>query len=156
MRGPQGTLYGVSAFAGMIQVFTRRPRHRRRWGSARLGGFGAFDQVFGQVNVGTQVNKDLTLHISGWMQQGDGWQQRTDFKRDQLLVSADQVWGQTKLDVSVLWFRDTNFWGSPTPVDAGELVPGFEIDENYAVGGARVDHHTIGLLHDSRRRSRRP
>src|SRR4249919_3428752 len=57
-RGPQGTLYGVSAFAGMIQVFTKGGRGTGDvWGSARLGGFGAFDQVFGQVNVGTQVNK---------------------------------------------------------------------------------------------------
>jgi iron complex outermembrane receptor protein len=146
-RGPQGTLYGVSAFAGMIQIFTKQNHGTGDvWGSAKVGGFGAFQQGYGQVSVGTQVNKDLTLNISGWMQQGDGWQQRTDFKRDQLLVSANQTWGQTKLGVSVLWFRDTNFWGSPTPVDAGEVVPGFQIDDNYAVGGARVDHHTIGIF----------
>ena len=146
-RGPQGTLYGVSAFAGMIAIYTKQNRGAGDvWGSARVGGWGAFDQAFGQINVGTQVNKDLTLNLSGWMQKGDGWQQRTDFERDQLLVSANQTWGQTKLGVSVLYFRDTNFWGSPLPVDAGEPVPGFQIDNNYAVGGARIDHHTIGLF----------
>jgi outer membrane receptor protein involved in Fe transport len=146
-RGPQGTLYGVSAFAGMIAIFTNQNRGAGDvWGSARVGGFGAFKQGYGQVNVGTQVNKDLTLNISGWTQRGDGWQQRTDLARDQLLISANQTWGQTKLGVSVLYFRDTNFWGSPTPVDAGQVVPGFQINDNYAVGGARVDHHTIGVF----------
>ncbi len=147
MRGPQGTLYGVSAFAGMISIYTKQNRGTGDvWGSARVGGFGAFDQGYGQVNVGTQVDKDLTLNLSGWIQRGDGWQQRTDLKRDQMLVSASQTWGPTKLGVSVLWFRDTNFWGSPLPVEAGEPVPGFQIDDNYAVGGARIDHHTIGVF----------
>lgn len=145
-RGPQGTLYGVSAFAGMIAIFTKQNRRAGDvWGSARVGGFGALEQGYGQVNVGTQVNKDLALNLSGWVQRGDGWQQRTDFARDHLVVTANQSWGETKLGVSVLYFRDTNFWGSPTPVDAGQVLPGFEIDNNYAVGGARVDHHTIGV-----------
>src|SRR5262249_10795940 len=93
-RGPQGTLYGVSAFAGQVSVFTKAPRGAGEiWGSARVGGAGAFKQEFGQVNVGTQVNRDLTLNLSGWMQRGDGWQQRTDLARDQLLVSGTQLWG---------------------------------------------------------------
>ena len=146
-RGPQGTLYGVSAFAGQIAVYTNQNRGTGDvWGSARVGGFSAFDQGYGQINVGTQVNKDLTINLNGWFQRGDGWQQRTDLARDQLLVSANQVWGETKLGVSVMYFRDTNFWGSPTPVDAGQVIPGFQIDDNYAVGGARVDHHTIGVF----------
>lgn len=146
-RGPQGTLYGVSAFAGQVAIYTNQNRGTGNvWGSARVGGFGAFDQGYGQVSVGTQVNEGLTLNLSGWFQRGDGWQQRTDLARDQLLVSANQVWGQTKLGVSVLYFRDTNFWGSPMPVEAGQPVPGFQIDNNYAVGGARVDHHTIGVF----------
>ncbi len=146
-RGPQGTLYGVSAFAGMVQVFTKQNRGvGEAWGSATLGGFGAFDQVYGQANAGMQVNEDLSLNISGLLQRGDGWQQRTDLKRDQLLVSANQKWGESKLGVSVLYFRDTNFWGSPQPVEAGQPVPGFLPNDNYAVGGARIDHHTIGVF----------
>ena len=35
VKGPQGTLYGVSAFAGMIQVFTRHPKEGRRSAHAR-------------------------------------------------------------------------------------------------------------------------
>jgi outer membrane receptor protein involved in Fe transport len=145
VRGPQGTLYGVSAFAGMIQVFTRHDTGGT-WGSARFGGFGAFKQGYGDVDVGTQVAPGFRLRLNGSIARGDGWQDRTDFKRDQLRISAQNAWGETKLDTSILWLRDTNFWGSPLPVDAGEVLPGFENDRNYAVGGARIDHRVIGLF----------
>jgi outer membrane receptor protein involved in Fe transport len=145
VRGPQGTLYGVSAFAGMVQVFTRHDTGGT-WGSARIGGFGAFEQGYGDVNVGTAVSPGFTLRLNGSIARGDGWQDRTDFKRDQMRISLEKTWGETKLDTSVLWLRDTNFWGSPLPVDAGEPLPGFEPDRNYAVGGARVDHNIVGLF----------
>lgn len=145
VRGPQGTLYGVSAFAGMVQVFTRHDTGGT-WGSARVGGFGAFDQAYGDLNVGHEVSPGFTLRLNGSIARGDGWQDFTDFKREQLRISAENVWGQTKMTTSFLWFRDTNFWGSPLPVDAGQVLPGFEADRNYAVGNARVDHHVIGLF----------
>jgi iron complex outermembrane recepter protein len=145
VRGPQGTLYGVSAFAGMIQIFTRHDAGGT-WGSARVGGFGAFKQGYGDLNLGTQVAPGFTVRLNGSVARGDGWQDRTDFKRDQLRLSFENAWGSTKMDTSLLWLRDTNFWGSPLPVDAGQLLPGFEIDRNYAVGGARVDHQVLGLF----------
>jgi outer membrane receptor protein involved in Fe transport len=145
VRGPQGTLYGVSAFAGMVQVFTRHDTGGT-WGSARVGGFGAFEQGYGDVNVGTEISPGFKLRVNGSIARGDGWQDRTDFKREQLRLSFENTWGETKLDTSILWLRDTNFWGSPLPVDAGEVLPGFAADRNYAVGDARVDHHVIGLF----------
>jgi outer membrane receptor protein involved in Fe transport len=43
--------------------------------------------------------------------------------------------------------RNTQFFGSPLPVDppTGETIPGFRIDRNYEVDGARVDHRIYGL-----------
>ncbi len=148
VRGPQGTLYGTSAFAGMVQVFTRAHTGGTTWGSATVGGFGAFAQGWGDVNVGTQVSPDFAIRLNGSIAQGGGWQERTDFTREQLRLSFDNTFGATKMTTSVLWFRDTNFWGSPLPVDAGEVIPGFEPDLNYAVQGARVDHHTIGIFNN--------
>jgi outer membrane receptor protein involved in Fe transport len=46
VRGPQGTLYGVSAFAGMIQIFTRRGG---AGGALTLGG-GSFSDRFAAAN----------------------------------------------------------------------------------------------------------
>jgi outer membrane receptor protein involved in Fe transport len=145
VRGPQGTLYGVSAFAGMVQVYSRHGTGGD-WGSARLGGFGAFEQGYADVNLGHEVAPGFTLRLNGSFVRGNGWQDFTDLKRDQLRLSAENVWGETKMTTSFLWLRDTNFWGSPTPVDAGEIIPGFQVDSNYAVGNARVDHHIIGLF----------
>ena len=149
VRGPQGTLYGTSAFAGMVQVFTRNHPSGGVWGSATAGGFGAFHQGWGVVNLGHQINPDFALRINGFIAQGGGWQERTDFTREQLRISLDNRFGQTKMTTSIMWFRDTNFWGSPQPVDAGQPIPGFEDpDENFAVQGARVDHHVIGLFNN--------
>ncbi len=149
VRGPQGTLYGTSAFAGMVQVFTRNHPSGSSWGSATAGGFGAFHQGWGEVNVGTQINPNFAMRVNGSIAQGGGWQQRTDFTREQLRISFDNTFGRTKMTNTVMWLRDTNFWGSPQPVDAGQPVPGFEDpDENFAVQGARVDHHVIGLFNN--------
>ncbi|MFY9550060.1 MAG: TonB-dependent receptor [Thermoanaerobaculia bacterium] len=145
VRGPQGTLYGVSAFAGMVSIYTRHGTGGT-WGSARIGGFGAFEQGYGDVNVGHEVSPGFTLRLNGSVARGDGWQDFTDFKRDQLRISVENVWGQTKMTTSFLWMRDTNFWGSPVPVDAGQPIPGFQADRNYAIGNARVDHHILGLF----------
>ena len=148
VRGPQGTLYGVSAFAGMVNVYTRSSTGGTTWGSARIGGFGQFEQGYGDVNLATKITPDFTLRINGSIARGDGWQERTDLARDQLRVSLENTFGQTKMDTSVLWYRDTNFWGSPTPVDGetGQIIAPFLIDQNYAVQGARVDHHVIGVF----------
>src|SRR5262245_2407685 len=147
VRGPSGTLYGVSAFAGMVNIFTRHDTGGT-WGSARVGGFGAFASGWGDVFVGHEVAPGFTLRLNGSIQQGGGWQEATNFKRDQLRLSADNVWGQTRMTTSFLYLRDTNFWGSPLPVEpeTGEVFPGFEPDLNYAVGNARVDHHVVGLF----------
>ena len=148
VRGPQGTLYGVSAFAGMVNVYTRSSTGGTTWGSARIGGFGQFEQGYGDVNLATKITPDFTLRINGSIARGDGWQERTDLARDQLRVSLENTFGETKMDTSVLWYRDTNFWGSPTPVDGetGQIIAPFLIDQNYAVQGARVDHHVIGVF----------
>ena len=149
VRGPQGTLYGTSAFAGMVQIFTRNHPTGGSWGSATAGGFGAFHQGWGQVSVGTQITPNFAMRVNGSIAQGGGWQQRTDFTREQLRISFDNTFGRTKMTNTVMWLRDTNFWGSPQPVDAGQPVPGFEDpDENFAVQGARVDHHVIGLFNN--------
>lgn len=140
-RGPQGTLYGVSAFAGMIQIFTRRGTG----GSVRMGG-GSFSERFANGSYATSFGSDFTLRASGSVLRSNNWQERTDTSTDRFGLSGEKKWGKATLDFNLTVLRDTNLFGSPLPVDAGEPLPGFRIDRNYAVDGGRLDHHVVSLV----------
>jgi iron complex outermembrane recepter protein len=141
VRGPQGTLYGVSAFAGMIQIFTRRGG---AGGALRIGG-GSFSDRFGAANYSAPIGRDFTLRAFGSIARGDGWQDRTEYATDRFNLSGEKKWGQASLGFNLTAYRDTQHFGSPLPVDAGEPLPGFEVDRNYAVDGARQDHRVWAL-----------
>ncbi|MFI5119906.1 MAG: TonB-dependent receptor [Thermoanaerobaculia bacterium] len=141
VKGPQGTLYGVSAFAGMIQVFTRHPKEAG--GALTLGG-GSFSDKHGNLSY-TASQGDQTIRLFGSMARDKGWQDGTDFSSDRLSLGYTQRTKEGSVDVTASILRDTNHFGSPLPVDAGQPVSGFEIDRNYAVGGARMDHRVYSL-----------
>jgi iron complex outermembrane receptor protein len=142
VKGPQGTLYGVSAFAGMIQVFTKGDSSGTH---ASISG-GSFSD--GRVAASTNVPLgDARLKVSGNIERSKGWQDRTDFKDDRFGLRLDTPLAGGKLWASFDWFRNTQFFGSPLPVDppTGETIPGFVVDKNYAVDGARLDHRVYAL-----------
>ena len=143
VKGPQGTLYGVSAFAGMIQVFTRRKEGSG--GTVSLG-FGSFAEKRASVSYAAEIGSDLSLRLFGSGVRSDGWQDRTDYSSDRLTLSGEKRWsGGSTLGVSLFTYRDTNYFGSPLPVDGGEPIPGFDPDRNYAIQGSRHDHRAYGL-----------
>ena len=98
VRGPQGTLYGTSAFAGMVQVFTRVPTPAERRGAARRSEASARSPRAGATS--TSAPRSTRTRLRDPAQRLDrrraaGWQERTDFTRDQLArlrqhVRADQ------------------------------------------------------------------
>ncbi len=146
VRGPQGTLYGVSAFAGMVQVFTRRGAPTRKAAGSFTGGGGSLSQWNGTANWAADVSPGFNVGVFGAISRGDGWQDRTDWANDRVALSARKSWESgAVLDTTLGYFRFTNLFGSPTPVDAGEIVPNFSIDRNYAIRGARLDHHVLSL-----------
>jgi outer membrane receptor protein involved in Fe transport len=141
VKGPQGTLYGVSAFAGMIQVFTRRPAEAG--GALTLGG-GSFSDKHGNLSY-TASQGDRTLRLFGSMARNKGWQDGTDVSADRLSLGYTRRTKGGSVDVSLGVVRDTSYFGSPLPVEGGQPVPGFEVDRNYAIGGARLDHRLYFL-----------
>ncbi|MGZ5381218.1 MAG: TonB-dependent receptor, partial [Thermoanaerobaculia bacterium] len=141
VKGPQGTLYGVSAFAGMIQVFTR---HSKEAGGSLTLGVGSFSDKHGNLSY-TASQGDQTIHLFGTMGRNKGWQDGTDVSSDRLSLGFSKRTKEGSVDVTVGVVRDTNYFGSPLPVDAGQPVPGFEIDRNYAIGGGRLDHRIYSL-----------
>ncbi len=143
VKGPQGTLYGVSAFAGMIQVFTKSATPGT---TASLAG-GSFSN--GRVAASTTIPIGAaTLRLFGSFERAEGWQDRTDYKDDRGGFRLDApLSGGGKVSVVYDMFRNTQFFGSPLPVDppTGETIPGFQIDRNYEPVGARLDHRVYSL-----------
>jgi outer membrane receptor protein involved in Fe transport len=138
VKGPQGTLYGVAAFAGMIQVFTRSAD---KGTEARLSG-GSFSEgrAYASHNVAFGSAK---LRLFGSFDRSHGWQDRTDYRDDRGGFRLDAPVGKEgSFTLTFDTFRNTQFFGSPLPVDppTGETIPGFRVDRNYAVDGARLDH----------------
>jgi len=143
VKGPQGTLYGVSAFAGMVQVFTRPAVNATE---VRLGG-GSFSEGRIQATHSMDVGSGK-LRLFGNFGRADGWQDRTDYKEDRGGARFDlPLSGSGTFMAIVQASRTTQFFGSPLPVDppSGEVIEGFKIDRNYAVDGARLDHHIYSL-----------
>ena len=142
VKGPQGTLYGVSAFAGMIQVFTKDASPGTH---ASLSG-GSFSDWRGSLSSTLPLG-EARLRIFGSVTRADGWQDRTDFRDDRFGLRLDSPLSGGKLSVTFNAVRSTQFFGSPLPVDppSGETIEGFQVDRNYAVGGARLDHRLYAL-----------
>ena len=141
VKGPQGTLYGVSAFAGMIQIFTRHSDEKSRI----TAGGGSFSEgrLSGTTSLAAGRGK---FRLFGTFDRAKGWQDRTDYRGDRGGFRWDSpVGGSGSASVVFQTVRDTQFFGSPVPVDAGKIVPGFRIDRNYAVDGARLDHRVNSL-----------
>ena len=138
-RGPQGTMYGVSAFAGMIQVFTSSAQSG---GTVTVGG-GSFSQGQGSFGWGKPLSGDQDLRVNGSYGHSDGWQDRTasDIYRGGASLAMPLGKGRLRLDVA--GFQDQQDWGSPLPYDSGALLPGFVIDHNYAFLGAEVKHQVF-------------
>lgn len=142
VKGPQGTLYGVSAFAGMIQVFTRKGG--APGGTVTLGG-GSFSDKRASLNYARELAAGFNLKLLGSLTRSGGWQDRTDYSSDRLTLAADKRWNGSTLNVSLATYRDTNAFGSPLPYDGTAPVAGFTADRNYAVDGARLDHRVTSL-----------
>jgi iron complex outermembrane receptor protein len=143
VKGPQGTLYGVSAFAGMIQVFTRTGAEGTE---VRLGG-GSFSEgrLSGSQSLDLGAGK---VRLFGDFARAKGWQDRTDYRDDRGGVRFDlPLAGGGSFMALAQVSRTTQFFGSPLPVDppSGEVLEGFRTDRNYAVGGARLDHRIYSL-----------
>lgn len=142
VKGPQGTLYGVSAFAGMVQIFTKEAS---RGTHVSLSG-GSFSDGRAAVSTAFPLG-DARLRVFGNVERSKGWQDRTDFKDDRFGLRLDTPLAGGKLAVTVGATRNTQFFGSPLPVDppSGATLEGFQIDRNYEVGGARLDHRLYSL-----------
>ena len=141
VKGPQGTLHGVAAFAGMVQVFTDHSNTKN--GSLTVGG-GDRGNFHGDVRGQRSMN--------GWAIDGsaaglrdDGWQDRTGSERVRGRLSLGHAIGKGTGSIDLIGLHDQGDWGSPLPVEGGEALAGFDGDKNYAIGGAEQKHDVFGV-----------
>ena len=143
VKGPQGTLYGVSAFAGMVQVFTKSAAGGT---SISLSG-GSFSQ--GRVDASTVIPIGCgeaaslgRLRPLEWMAGPDRLQRRP--RRSPPGRSAWQwrnVFGDLHYVPEYSVLRVTAARRSAERPHA----PVFQIDRNYEPVGARLDHRVYSL-----------
>ena len=144
VKGPQGTLYGASAFAGMIQVFTKSG-HAGTYIS--LAG-GSFNEGRAVVSTTIPVGKGTFKVFGDFDKLTDGWQPNTDYKDTRGGFRLDMpIASGGSFFVNYQMFLNQQQFGSPLPVDppTGEVIPGFKPDNNYEFLGARVDHRVYAL-----------
>jgi len=138
VKGPQGTLYGVSAFAGMVQVFTKNATP----GTTVTVAGGSFTNMRFDGSTAIPIGSAM-LRVFGTFDNSHGWQDRTDYRDSRGGFRLDApLSGGGKLSFTYTMYLNTQDFGSPLPVDppSGEVIPGFVIDRNYEVIGARLDH----------------
>ncbi|MEM9216569.1 MAG: TonB-dependent siderophore receptor [Cyanobacteria bacterium P01_F01_bin.150] len=71
LRGPQGTLYGRNAEAGVVNVVTRRPTDEPEYNV--IAGFGNFDNLDLRASASGPLNDELSFRLSGNFERRDGF-----------------------------------------------------------------------------------
>jgi outer membrane receptor protein involved in Fe transport len=141
VKGPQGSLYGVSAFAGMVQVFTQQAAAENH---VTAGG-GSFSQGSGSLGWGQTLTSGLDLRLNGSFAHSDGWQDRTPSNVGRGTINLGTGVGKGRMSLDLTAYQDEQDWGTPLPYENGEVLDGFIRDRNYAVGGAVEKHEVMGL-----------
>jgi len=144
VKGPQGTLYGESAFAGMVQVFTK---------SGQAGTYvslagGSFNEGRAVVQTAIPIGNATFKVFGDFDKLTDGWQPNTDYKDTRGGFRLDVPFADgSSMFVNYQMFLNQQQFGSPLPVDppTGTVIPGFQADRNYEFIGARVDHRVYAL-----------
>ena len=145
VKGPQGTLYGVSGFAGMVQMYSRQSEEQH--GHLTLGG-GSFSDLNADAGYSKSFSSGWTTRLSGVTRRADGWQDRTGHSLDRGSLTIGRQFGKLSTSLGMFGYRDDQRWGTPMPYDpdGGEPLPGFEVDRNYAVSGAHVEHRLFSMV----------
>lgn len=71
LRGPQSTLFGKNASAGVVSITTQEPQFKTQ-GSAELS-YGNYNAVVAKANLTGKIAKDLAASIAGGYNRRDGY-----------------------------------------------------------------------------------
>ncbi len=150
VKGPNAVLYGQTAFAGIIQVFTRSAQAGRRGAATFTGGTLGTVGAAGALDF---IQGDKLWRLSFLARHADGWQPRAGDREERVELSFGKPLasgaGQLKVIGRVL--DRTQGFGAPFPRAGAEVAPGVSIDRNYAVTDAAVaDRIAMGTVYVER------
>lgn len=141
LRGPQSTLFGKNASAGVINVITAKPNLEEYEGSATLT-YGNYNQIILKGDIGGPITDTFGWSLSAYSNQRDGYftnlETGTDLnERDRWGVRAQLYWEPTE-NISLRFIADSdeldefccgvaNLLSGPTSIAiglvGGQLVP---------------------------------
>jgi iron complex outermembrane receptor protein len=108
LRGPQGTLFGRNASAGIISIYSKRPEFD--FGGFAEATYGNFDNVRLQAGLTGPITQDLAARIDGVFERRDGFLQDVNNdidlnNRNRYFVKGQLLWEPTD-DVSFRFIAD--------------------------------------------------
>ncbi|NEO98567.1 MAG: TonB-dependent receptor [Symploca sp. SIO2E9] len=149
LRGPQSTLYGRNAQAGVVNIITRKPTNNFEFNNSVS--YGNFDDLDVRAGIGGPLVADkLFFRLSGNFETRDGYTENIflddediDFQsggtgRVQLLWTPSEAW-EISLNGSFDDYRD----GPPPFDDLGTEV--FEVEQDFDDGFNNLNSNTQSL-----------
>lgn len=108
LRGPQGTLFGRNASAGIISIYSKRPEFD--FGGFAEATYGNYDNVRLQAGLTGPITQDLAARIDGVFERRDGFLQDVNNdidlnNRNRYFVKGQLLWEPTD-DVSFRFIAD--------------------------------------------------
>ena len=98
LRGPQGTLYGRNAFAGVMHFKSRKPGEE--FGFNINAEYGSYENRVIQWGVDLPVSKSVRARIAGRSQENDGWIEGFTDGRTSGNVDSDAFRATVEFDLS--------------------------------------------------------
>lgn len=146
LRGPQGTLYGRNAIAGVVNVLTNDPRFDGFSGNARVG-YGNHGAVTLMSAANLPVTQDVAIRVVGNYQTRDGYLANGNDDLNTMSWRAKLLARPTDTLTLGLTFDTGRYWGNGTGMAAikpyaddpweglPDLAPPFQRVDAYGYSG---------------------
>jgi iron complex outermembrane receptor protein len=128
LKGPQGTLFGRNATAGVIQIITKTPQ--QQLGGDVSVGYGNYNTLEGNLYLTGGLSDNLAADIAAYASdQGKGWGRNVTlsipiYKSSDVSVRSKVLWqpgGDTDITLVGAYNRNTGYQGSTFGILPGAL-----------------------------------
>jgi outer membrane receptor protein involved in Fe transport len=142
VRGPAGAVYGSTAFAGVISIYSSNASATH----AEITG-GSFGHRGARFSTGgSTADSRWSINASG--DQNDGWRPRTGGRRGDFSATwGSDHWAGGALKLRFFGVDQREDYGAPLPVDSdlGTLPDGVGFNSNLALRGAEIATRDYGF-----------